>query len=235
MRTDPITRARSREEVPLASRDRADGARAADRRGAARGRRAPGSAGLATGSRRKPAPISTRSASRSTTRPPSPRWPPSCCAISSWSRASRSADADPDEGDEGEGDDEDEGGDDDEQDEDDERRPTARPRSAVEQDERGEERGRERLVRGGARPRPPTGSARRARRACCRSAPTGPSPICRRSFDYKHLHHPASTRWSRRPSCATRRSWAGCAPISTSSSSISRARSPSSPTGCSAG
>ena len=68
-------------------RGRADGARAADRRGAAGGRPRRARPGVATGSRRKPAPISTRSASPSTTRPPSPRSPPSCCGTSSWSRA----------------------------------------------------------------------------------------------------------------------------------------------------
>ena len=68
LRTDPLTRARSRAEVPLGSalglmvRERLTGEAPPD------DRRGPGSPWCATGSRRKPAPISTRSASRSTTR-----------------------------------------------------------------------------------------------------------------------------------------------------------------------
>ena len=46
---------------------------------------------------------------------------------------------------------------------------------------------------------------------------------------------PASTRPSRPPSYATRRSWGGCAPISTSRWAGCRASSASSPTGCSGG
>ena len=66
------------------------------------------------------------------------------------------------------------------------------------------------------RGRPPQLGARRRRPT------TRPSP-------------PASTRSSRPRSCATRRSSAGCAPISTSRWRARRASSPGSPTGCSGG
>ena len=55
------------------------------------------------------------------------------------------------------------------------------------------------------------------------------------AFDYRVYTSRFDEVGRGRPNCATRRSSAGCAPISTSSSSICRARSPSSPTGSSAG
>ena len=60
VRGDAIVRARTAEEVPLATARRPDRARAADRRGAAQGRRSPGSSWSRPGSRRKPRPSSTR-------------------------------------------------------------------------------------------------------------------------------------------------------------------------------
>jgi cobaltochelatase CobT len=60
-------------------------------------------------------------------------------------------------------------------------------------------------------------------------ARTGRCRTCRRSPTIASSP-PGSTRWWKRPSCATRRSWGGCAPISISSWSISRGPSPSSPT-----
>ena len=159
---------------------RADGARAADRRGAAGGRARRAGSGLATGSRRKRAPISTRSASRSTTRRRSPRWRPRCSATSSWSRARPSPMPIPrparrarattrPSGGEDEGDDEDEGA----------GRGEAEIRGEQEDDRRGARTGdwsEEEIER----------SLRRARRGgrggrCCRSARTGRCPTCRRA------------------------------------------------------
>ena len=95
--------------------------------------------------------------------------------------------------------------------------------------------GRQRLVRGGARrgQRQPW----RGRRGgdAARSARTGRFPICRRASTIASSRAQYDEADRRRPSCATRRNLGGCAPISTSSSPTCRARSPSSPTGCSAG
>ena len=236
LRTDPLVRARSREEVPLASaiglmvRERLTGEAPPE---AAR-------AGLDAGLRLD------RGESRRRSRRARPRarrpgglrraGRPSCCATSSWSRARPTADA---------------------------RsrgratraRATTRPRAATrtrrtrttkaaaaarprfaasrtkaatrqsESDWSEEEMSRRRRRarrgrRGGHAPGPPEPAAVRPAAAASTIASSPPN-MTRRS--------------SARPSCATRRNWGGCAPISTSSSSICRARSPSSPTGCSGG
>ena len=212
--------------------DRADGARAADRRGAARsGARRPGAG------RRLDRGESGRRSRRARPRARRPggvrgAGRPSCCATSSWSRASAEPDADPDAGEEGEGDDEAEGGEDEGEEDDGAGRGEAEIRG--EQDRAGDDSERRRLGRGGD-----GRFLRRARRGgrgghAAGPARTGRSPICRRASTIGSSP-PNMTRWSTRPSCATRRNWGGCAPISTSSSSTCRARSPSSPTGCSGG
>ena len=96
--------------------------------------------------------------------------------------------------------------------------------------------------------RPPTRGGRRAGRrdgrrrrdGRCRdagravaAAPARPERAARPGLPA--VHRQASTRWSRPRICASRRSSTGCAAISTSSSRTCRAWSRASPTGCSAG
>ena len=185
MRTDPIDPRPQPRRGAAGYRDRPDGARAADRRGAAARPRAAGLglvAGLDRGERRR---RSRRARPRcSTTRPPSPRWPPSCCATSSWSRASPTRRAEPG-GRRGRGRRQAEGG---EQGDEEERRTraaaAARPRCASSRSEGGEE-ARARLVRGGDGRGRRRAWARKARRAMLRSGPNRPLSDLPPQFDYR--------------------------------------------------
>ena len=184
LRTDPLVRARNREEVPLASaiglivRERLTGEAPpeAARAGLELRRR------LDRGESRR----RSRRARPRARRPGRLRRARHQAAARPRAGRGRAEDgnADPEEGDEGEGDDEAEGGDDDEQDEDDEAAAAARPRCGASSDERGEEDGEsdwseEEMAEAD------DGLGEEGEEGMLPVRPNRPLPICRRSFDYR--------------------------------------------------
>ena len=223
LRSDPITRARSRDEVPLSTALGLHGARAADRASRRPPSRQPGSRWSATGSRRRAAATSTRWRSRSTISARSPRLATKLLEDLELVEG----DMIPNEDDEGGSDDE---GTEDEQDERRRRRGRGRAGRGRGRGARRAARSRERRGRGAGAGRrrfrgmPTASPATRARRGCCRCGPTGRVSDLPPQFDYKPFT--TAVRRGDRGDRTVRRRGARPAArrISTSSSSICRAR-----------